>query len=1237
MKSFTKKIALTLSIGLTIGFTSQAQITKVNDFKNFTSPAIGTFQGINFREAGFSGLFAIEGTNGKEFWTVSDRGVNIDAANANPSTCRPTYDKIYAFQNYAPKIHRIKVEGDSIVILQTITMKRPSGSTATGLLNPTGFGSTALEAGSTDTVLNCANFNNKLSPKDVWGIDAEGIAVDRKGFFWICEEGGPTIWKLNPNGVVVSRFTPYKNLVGSENIDVQIDTVFKYRKNNRGFEGICIAPNGKVYAMIQSPLLYPSKSVGEASRIHRVLEINPENNSSKAYAYLNDGIIGASGSNQIRLRDWKIGDMAAVNDSVFLVIEQALRGTTDRKNIYTININGATPVTGALYSGLTLEGLVDSAGLANNNIKPVKKKLFMNLLANGWDPILEKAEGLAIINDSTIAICNDNDFGQVSAAENGVATATTILSHLVVYNLKGANKLQNFKTYKATNNVVLSNHSVTPSLLFTNKDVPNIEMYRLISSDDVLAQSPSFVFGGSADGTGLVKNSDGTFTLLTNHEDNFSVSRITLDNTFKPVRGEYLMNSNAGIWRLCSGTMAKPEEHGFGPYFLTCGESGEESMTHAISPYANPVTDTLITEANSFTLAKGLGRWSAENAVPLHKDAYPSKTVIIIGDDDSGPAGGQLAMYTSNTGDLQNGNLYILKLKSGNYKETSMKVNGVSHAYEFVQVPNHRSLTGAQINTFAQNMNAVRFGRVEDVDYRKGSGDASREVYFTVTGQDFTGVNADTSRTKYGRVYRLKMDKNNMMTGTIECVLDGDDKSTTNAARTFYDVDNICVTNDYVYVQEDPNGYAPSGNPSRHDSRIYMYDIETKELLTVTELDHRRKGSAYPDSALYNQNSSGTGYASSSLGSWEYGALIDISNEVNIPNTFLLSIQPHTWRGAKYKGVDGGTVRKSEFQASALVVLKNLPRAKVKLPFAKDVSVCKGDSAVLTATGGYNNATYKWYATSSGGSPIFVGNNFKVGSEFSRTYYVSASALGTESSRFSVNLTVVNKPSINLGSDIVACEKVVIEAMQVSGNVIWSDNSTANTLEVTKSGTYWAKTVNQNGCESYDTVQVTINALPNTPVITLNGSLLTSSNLNGNQWYLDSVAIPNATSQTYTATVSGAYTVKTTDATTGCVSKRSSSVGMMLLGIDETVASNDFKVYPNPNDGKFNLKFNIDKKSNVKIRVTNVLGQIVYENMLFNFDGLHAEEIDLSSFSKGQYVVNVFSDYINMQKIITKL
>lgn len=127
-----RKLRTCIGIGMLLlsSVSSNAQITLLQDYKNNSSAPIGTFQGIQFREAGFSGLYAIPGTDGKEFWTCSDRGVNVDAASANPAACRPTYDKIYGFPKYAPKIHRIRLENGVVQILQTITMKRPNGTTA---------------------------------------------------------------------------------------------------------------------------------------------------------------------------------------------------------------------------------------------------------------------------------------------------------------------------------------------------------------------------------------------------------------------------------------------------------------------------------------------------------------------------------------------------------------------------------------------------------------------------------------------------------------------------------------------------------------------------------------------------------------------------------------------------------------------------------------------------------------------------------------------------------------------------------------------------------------------------------------------------------------------------------------------------------------------------------------------------------------------------------------------------
>ena len=449
--------------------------------------------------------------------------------------------------------------------------------------------------------------------------------------------------------------------------------------------------------------------------------------------------------------------------------------------------------------------------------------------------------------------------------------------------------------------VELTNHSVTPALV---KNVaPGVEVFSLMSSDDRFPMSPNFIMGGSPDGAGLLKNDDGTFTYVMNHEDNYSVSRITLDETFKPVKGEYIITSDHGRWRLCSATMATPEEHGYGPLFITAGESGPESQIHAADPFAAQNTSRILT---------AFGAWSTENAVPLPKTAYPNKTVVIIGDDDSREFGGQIALYVGDgVGNLDTGDLYVLARVDDNTRERDMVV-GETYEVEFRQIEDQTSLTPAEFNPASAALNAMPFGRVEDLDYRKdGNG---REIYFNVTGQNDSGANADFSRTKYGRVYRLTMDITNPLKGTLEVILDGDDRA--GIAGQFQNPDNILATENYLYIQEDPNGYGDE----THDAYIYQYDLDTGNMTVVMELDHRR------GEDKYNVDRDGVTPAESRLGGWEYGAMLDISDTVGIPNTFILNVQPHTWRSPLFAGVDGGTRRAAENQASQILVIKGLPR-----------------------------------------------------------------------------------------------------------------------------------------------------------------------------------------------------------------------------------------------------------------------------------------------------------------------
>lgn len=893
-----KKILLAATGMLALGMMSiqgKAQISVIKDYTNKTSPLIGTFQGITYYEAGFSGMYAIPGTNGKEFWVCSDRGVNIDCGSANPSGCTPTYDKLYAFPSYAPKIHRIKIQGDSVQILRTITVKRPNGTGATGIINPTGLGSTSVEVPSTDTVLNCVNFNLKTVAKDTFGIDCEGIVVDKDGNFWLCEEGGPTIWKLDQNGRLIKRFTPYANLGGAQSVDVAIDTVFKYRKNNRGFEGIALAPNGKIYAIIQSPILYPDKNTGEGSRVHRILEIDPATNATRMFAYLNDGIIG-SGSNQIRLKDWKIGDMAAINDSTFLVVEVGIRGTSDVRRIYKISINGATNVHSGLYSGKTLEGLIDSTGLATNSIIPVKKTLVMDLLANNWPVALDKCEGMAIINDSTIAFCNDNDYGQTSPLENGLATATGIQSHVITYSLKGANKLNSYMPSAITlsQGITGLSSSQAPYL------VPTVQGAYF----KAIATTGDAVFGykmcGTPDGIGAFDNGNGTFTMVVNHEFGNSsgiarahgsagafiskwvinksdlsvvsgsdlIQRVNLWNPGTSSYTTYFTGSPmpAGFNRFCSADMPAVsafynEATGLGTkerIFMNGEESGTEGRG-----FAHVVTGP---EAGTTYELPYLGKFSWENAIA--NPATGDKTVV-AGTDDATP--GQVYFYIGtkqSTGNeiekagLTGGKLYGPSV-SGMLNESNSSIPAAGTTFTMADLGTVQNMTGASLQTNSNNQGVTQFLRPED-----GAWDPNNpnDFYFATTN----GFGSNS------RLWKMHFnDLNNIPAGgTITAVLEGSE-----GQQMF---DNITIDNfGHIMLVEDVGNNA-------HLGKLWQYDIATDVLKQVGVHDSTRFKSGAANYLTQDEEASG---------------VLDVQ-EILGPGMFLIDDQAHY--GISGELVEGG-------------------------------------------------------------------------------------------------------------------------------------------------------------------------------------------------------------------------------------------------------------------------------------------------------------------------------------------
>ncbi|WP_276168674.1 phosphatase [Zobellia alginiliquefaciens] len=453
--------------------------------------------------------------------------------------------------------------------------------------------------------------------------------------------------------------------------------------------------------------------------------------------------------------------------------------------------------------------------------------------------------------------------------------------------------------------VELKNHSKTPTFAKVAPEFSDIEIYSLLSSEDKLAGSPDFIYGSMADGTGLLKEADGTYTLINNIEADYAIARIKLDETFKPVSGEYILNAEATAETAqCSGTLVTPEEHGFGPIYLSGGEwNGSLNGVFAVDPYKSAEN------ASVATILPAMGKFITEQAVPLSKEAYPGKTVVLIGDDhsDNDIPSGQLGMYVGPRGDLNSGSLYGLKVLNDSIMYEMDMAEGESYEAEFVEL-NEVGSTDL-LDAEAKEKGVMGFSRVEDIDWRRGVVSNHREIYFCVTGRKTDALLG--KGTAFGRIYKVVLDENDPLKGTITCVLDGDKLD--GMAKNFLSPDNITVTKNYAYIQEDPAA-TPDSPEKTHYARLYQYNLNTGELKTVLECDQA--------SAVAQ------GYGNLDT-TWEIEGMIDVSDIIGVEDSFVICFQNHGWvpaDGSAFTDPKANMDPNSNKEGSQLFVIKGLGR-----------------------------------------------------------------------------------------------------------------------------------------------------------------------------------------------------------------------------------------------------------------------------------------------------------------------
>jgi PKD repeat protein len=123
---------------------------------------------------------------------------------------------------------------------------------------------------------------------------------------------------------------------------------------------------------------------------------------------------------------------------------------------------------------------------------------------------------------------------------------------------------------------------------------------------------------------------------------------------------------------------------------------------------------------------------------------------------------------------------------------------------------------------------------------------------------------------------------------------------------------------------------------------------------------------------------------------------------------------------------------------------------------------------------------------------------------------------------------------------------------------------------------------------------------------------------------------------THTYATAGTYTacLIVTDSVCNSVDSVCQTV-IASVGLEEGLIGQSLNLYPNPNDGKFRVEFQVEGLKNVEIRVMSLLGEVLYSNKPGNVSGTYREEIDLSNNAAGVYILQILSEDGTVSRRVT--
>lgn len=206
-------------------------------------------------------------------------------------------------------------------------------------------------------------------------------------------------------------------------------------------------------------------------------------------------------------------------------------------------------------------------------------------------------------------------------------------------------------------------------------------------------------------------------------------------------------------------------------------------------------------------------------------------------------------------------------------------------------------------------------------------------------------------------------------------------------------------------------------------------------------------------------------------------------------------------------------------------------------------------------------------------------------------------------------------------------------------------NISGTSFYANTAGTYSVKITNLNsGCDetSAPTSLFVGQQPPSNINILFNGTNLFVSPFPASgfsvDWYYNGSLVPNQNTKFLPDLGDGVYTAEVYNtALPFCrtIANSYTRVGADISDINANISS--FTVYPNPNNGRFNVKFYADAAKDVTLNLLDITGRVVYTNAIGNFDGEFTQEISSEGISRGVYFLEVNSGLSKLtQKVVVQ-